>query len=168
MVAININTAMRMFKYNPKATSWIPKQNFKNATVKFEKTFSTGENGEKIFTGIDKVVTRADGQVIRGCYTTDGLLSSCTQKSSAGTIETVFGGQNYDKITTITTSAGDTITRLGHRGRPQSFLDSYHPKNGIAGDGNYSDVFNRLKATVQNPPKRPAWLQDLINQWNKG
>lgn len=165
MAVININSAMRMFKYSQNATKWVPKQNFKNATVVFEKKFVTGENGEKILTGIDKVVTRADGQVVRGHYTTDGLLTGSLQKSSSGTIETNFGCQNYDKITTITTSAGDTITRLGHKGRPQSFIDSYHPKNGIPSEGNYSDAFNRLKAIVQNPKKYPTWLQDLINQW---
>ena len=50
----SIQNAMRIFKYNPKATGWIPKQSFKNAEVIFEKTP----------TGIKKVVNKKR----RNCY----------------------------------------------------------------------------------------------------
>ena len=56
--------------------------------------------------------------------------------------------------------------RLTHKNRPQSFLDSYTPKNGITREGNYTAEYNRLRAEVQNTPKRPQWLEDLVKQWN--
>lgn len=146
MVKINIDAAIRKFQAHPNAVKWYPEQDFKNVKVAFEKQFVRGN----VFTGIDKVVKRADGQVLRGHYTPDGILTGSLQKSSSGTINTCFGGQKFDKVTTITTSAGDTIIRLGQKGRPQSFIDSYHPKYGIPGDGNFSDMFNRLKTIVQN------------------
>lgn len=165
MVRISTVEALNVFRKLPKAVSYTPKQNFKNATVKFEKIFSTGTNGEKVLWGIDKVVTRADGQVIRGHYTPDGVRIGCTQKSGTGTIETAFVGQNYDKVTTIT-SGGESITRLGHKGRPQSFLDSY-TKGGITHSGDYSNEFNRLKAAVQAPKlKCPDWIHDLVKEIN--
>lgn len=58
MVAVaTIRNAVKFFRSNPSATRWIPKTNLKNATVVFEKRFLEGEHGEKVFCGIDKVVT---------------------------------------------------------------------------------------------------------------
>lgn len=152
----SIQNAMRIFKYNPKATRWIPKQSFKNAEVIFEKTP----------TGIKKVVTRADGQVIKGNFNLAGELSGVVQKTRNGEIATHFGGTNYDKTIQITSNNGESIMRLTHKNRPQSFLDSYTPRNGINREGNYTAEYNRLRAEVQNTPKRPQWLEDLVKQWN--
>lgn len=167
VLAAKIGNAVRLFGNNPNALRWVPKTGAKNATVAFEKRFLTGINGEKVYCGIDKVVTRADGQVIRGHYTTDGLLTGVTQLSNAGRIETSFGAQNYDKIVNITTNAGETITRLTHKNRPQSFLDTFH-SNGIYGQGDYTADYNRLRAEVQNAPQHPKWLQDIVNKWRQG
>ena len=161
-----IKNAVKILSNSPSATRWIPRTNLKNATVAFEKKFLTGANGEKVFCGIDKVVTRADGQVIRGHYTPEGLLTGCLQKSSKGTIETTFGAQNYDKVVSIHTNAGESITRLGHKGRPQSFVDTFKRSDGIYAQGNFTDDYNRLRTEVQNPPKYPDWLQKIVNQWN--
>ena len=161
-----ISNAVRLFGSNPNALRWVPKQGFKNATVAFEKKFLTGMNGERIFCGIDKVVTRADGQVIRGHYTPEGLLTGALQKSSFGTIETTFGAQNYNKVTSIFTNSGENITRLGHKGRPHSFIDTYKRSNGIYAQGDFTNEYNRLRAEVQN--KKPAWIQELIKKWQKG
>lgn len=166
-VAATIKNAVRILGNTPNATRWVPKTNLKNATVAFEKKFLTGINGEKVFCGIDKVVTRADGQVIRGHYTPEGLLKGCLQKSNKGIIETTFGAQNYDKVVSIHTNAGESITRLGHKGRPQSFIDTFKQSNGIYAQGDFTNEYNRLRAEVQNAPKYPDWLQKIVDQWNK-
>lgn len=160
-VTATIQNAMRIFKYNPKATKWLPKTNLKNATVSFEKVFAEGKP-----VAIQKVVTRADGQVLRGNFDLAGNLTGASQVTSKGSIITTFGSENYDKVIDITTKNGENITRLTHRNRPQSFLDSYSSKNGIRGDGNYTAEYNRLRAEVQNAPKRPQWLEDLVKEWN--
>lgn len=140
---------------------------FNSATVAFEKTFLTGINGEKAYCGIDKVVTRADGQVIRGHYTTDGHLTGATQLSNAGRIETFLGAQNYDKVVTINTNAGETITRLTHKNRPESFIDTFKRSDGVYAQGNYTADYNRLRSKVQNAPQYPKWLQNIVKQWRK-
>ena len=161
----SIKNALQIFK-TTNATKWAPKTNLKNATVSFEKRFLTGVNGEKVFCGIDKVVTRADGQVIRGHYTQDGILTGCLQQSNKGSIETVFGGQNYDKVVSIKTNTGESITRLGHKGRPQSFVDTFKRKDGIYAQGNFTNDYNRLRSEVQNATKYPDWLQEIVDKWN--
>ena len=161
----SIENALQIFK-TTNATKWVPKTNLKNAIVSFEKRLLTGVNGKKVFCGIDKVVTRADGQVIRGHYTPDGILTGGLQQSNKGSIETVFGGQNYDKVVSINTTAGESITRLGHKGRPQSFVDTFKRKGGIYTQGNFTNDYNRLRSEIQNTPKYPDWLQGIVNKWN--
>ena len=167
VVSATITNAVKILSKSPNALRWVPKTNLKNATIAYEKKFITGLYGEKVFCGIDKVVTRADGQVIRGHYTPDGLLTGCLQKSNKGWIETSFGAQNYDKVVTIQTKAGESITRLGHKGRPHSFVDTYKGSSGIYAQGNFTDDYNRLRNEVQKAPKYPDWLQEIINRWNK-
>lgn len=162
-----IQNAVRLFANSPSATRWFPKTSCKNATVAFEKRFLTGKNGEKVYCGIDKVVTRADGQVIRGHYTQQGLLTGATQKSNSGIIETSFGAQNYDKIVSIHTNQGESITRLTHKSRPESFVDTFKRNDGIYAQGDYTSDFNRLRQEVQKT-KYPDWIQAIINKFNKG
>ena len=151
-ITANIQNAMRIFKYNPNATKWLPKTSLKNATVSFEKTAN----------GIQKVVTRNDGQVITGHYTFNGELTGAIQKSRNGWMETFFGGQGYDKVISIHNNKGESITRLGHRNNPNRYLDTYVKNGRQIWDDN---AFNRLKNEVQSAKKMPQWLEELTAQW---
>lgn len=159
-MSISIKNAIRMFKYMPKATKWVPQQSFRNATVSFEKRFSGGT-----LAGYDKVVKRADGTVVTGHYTREGLLGGATYSSNRGKIETSLGAQNYDKVTQIVTNRGDEFTRLGHKADPGRYIDFY---------GNSSTMYNAIddkgamyKKLVEyvKSDSRPSWLKELIAEW---
>ena len=153
----SIKNALQIFK-TTNATKWLPKTNLKNATVAFEKkTFKDGSYQ------IVKHVRRNDGQKLKGIFNQDGTLYACHQKTDKGFIETMFGGVNYDKTTSIRTNDGEYIMRLGHKGRPQAYLDAYQGKDGFCREGKFDETFNRMRTEVQSA-KTPEWIQKILEQ----
>ena len=161
-----LTSAMKVFKAVPNSAKWIPKQSFKNCTVSFEKRFLKGNNGQEVFTGIDKVVTRKDGTVIRGQFAPEGYLMGTRYETNRGFIETNFGAQNYDRVTTIRTKLGDNLTRLGHNGKPERYIDFYGNNvkryDCINDDG---ATYKKLVDYIKPPKNTPLWFQQMMAKW---
>ena len=158
-----LTTAVKIFNSVPNSAKWTPMQTFKNCTVSFEKRFLKGLNGESVFTGIDKVVTRNDGTVVRGHYTKGGLLTGTKLETKRGFIETSFDAQNYDKITKIQTKVGDDFTRLGHKGEPDRYIDFYGNKTKRYDCINDNGAtYKKLVDYVKTSDNIPAWIQKMM------
>jgi len=141
-----LRTAAEMFKAMPDMVRYVPKQNFKNCIVSFEKIAPNR---------IDKIVTRKDGTTIAGHFgielnqcpfkAPEKFLGGVTLNTARGRIAYSYGAQNYDKVVQLDTYLGDHLTRLGHKNNPKCFTDTfYHRDLKRYGQGDYSSEYQTL------------------------
>lgn len=104
------------------------KNGYKGQTVRYvTKTLPSGTNVKVINEGrqLKKIVTKADGNQIVSKFTPDGKdVLSISEKSKRGTINHLFGGENYDKTVEVRTHDGGMFTFLGHKDRANGLLYS--------------------------------------------
>ena len=150
-------TAKTVMKWLDNGATWTPQQNLKHCTVSYKK-IGTSQNGEPLY---QKIVTRDNGTTVIGHFDGNGCYGT-TEKNVRGVIDTSFGAQNYDKVVSVQTSAGDMITRLGHTDR-SGFVDTYKGKlDRMYKQGNFQKEFDKLIATVRDPNSLPAKIADIV------
>ncbi len=104
------------------------KNGYKGQPVKcVTKNLSGGTNVKIANKGnyLEKTVTKANGNVITSKLTPDGKdVLSIREVSKRGTIDHVFGAQNYNKTVEVKTKDGGFFTFLGNKGKNNGLLYS--------------------------------------------
>ena len=104
------------------------KNGYKGQTIKYVAKNLPGGSNIKIVNGgthIQKIVTKSNGNQVISKFTPDGKdVLSIREISKNGTIEHVFGAQNFDKTVQIQTKDGGIFNFLGHKDRPNGILYS--------------------------------------------
>ena len=119
MAAISrlVNTSVQLFK-----------NGYKGQPVKYlTKNLPSGTNIKILNKGnyLEKTVTKTNGNKIISKLTPDGKDVLCIREvSKRGTIEHLFGAQNFDKTVQVTTKDGGIFNFLGHKNRQNGLLYS--------------------------------------------
>ena len=94
------------------------KNGYKGQTIKYvAKNLPSGTN--------IKIVTKSNGNQVISKFTPDGKdVLSIREISKNGTIDHVFGAQNFDKTVQVQTKDGGIFNFLGHKDRPNGVLYS--------------------------------------------
>lgn len=130
MVAVSklIGTSLQLFK-----------NGYNGQTIRYvTKNLPSGTNVKILNKGnyLEKTVTKANGNVITSKLTSDGKdVLSIREVSKKGTIEHLFGAQNFDKTVQVKTKDGGIFNFLGHKNGQNGIL--YSNAGGRYGANNY-------------------------------
>ena len=133
---ISVLNAEKVFSMNSNITKWIPKQNFKNAFVEFEK-----ENDI-----INKIVTQRNGNKITGRFRNGELLETIVTTKYGEMIKTPYIKTSYGecKFTQFKdTFSGDTFLRRDYKNN--DYTDYYFPKDGVGKSGKMQELYNDFR-----------------------